>query len=133
MPQIATRLRTKVKPKTERPRLHKVILVNDDYTPREFVVGVLKAIFHMSEEQAYRVMITAHQRGVCVVAVFAKDVAETTATQGIEAIYDDVAKPIGMARFAPTVLAHGRMFSARTRLDPTRTAPAAPVRESDLV
>jgi Monooxygenase af470-like len=53
-------------------------------------------------------------------------------TGGIEAIYDDVAKPIGMACFAPTMHAHGPMFSARTRLDPTRTAPAAPVRESDL-
>jgi ATP-dependent Clp protease adaptor protein ClpS len=85
MPDIVTKPRTKVRPKTERPRLYKVILLNDDYTPREFVVGVLKGIFHMSEEQAYRVMITAHQRGVCVVAVFAKDVAETKATQGIEA------------------------------------------------
>jgi fumigallin biosynthesis monooxygenase-like protein len=53
-------------------------------------------------------------------------------TGGIEAIYDDVAKPIGMARFARTVHAHGPMFSARTRLDPTRAAPPAPVRESDL-
>ena len=50
--------------KVERPPLHKVILVNDDYTPREFVVTVLKAEFRMSEEQALRVMITAHQRGV---------------------------------------------------------------------
>ena len=71
--------------KTERPRLYKVILLNDDYTPREFVVTVLKAVFRMSEEQAYRVMLTAHRRGVCVVAVFAKDVAETKATQATEA------------------------------------------------
>lgn len=84
MPQIATRLRTKVKPKTERPRLHKVILVNDDFTPREFVVTVLKAEFRMNEDQAYNVMITAHRRGVCVVAVFAKDVAETKATRATD-------------------------------------------------
>src|SRR5271154_1501593 len=71
--------------KVERPRLHKVILLNDDYTPREFVVSVLKAEFRMSEEQAYRVMITAHKRGVCVVGVFAKDVAETKATRATEA------------------------------------------------
>ena len=77
--------KTKVRPKTERPRLHKVILVNDDYTPREFVVTVLKAEFRMSEEQAYRVMLTAHRRGVCVVAVFAKDVAETKATRATDA------------------------------------------------
>ena len=75
----------KVRPKTKRPRLHKVILINDDYTPREFVVAVLKAVFAMSEEQAYRVMMTAHKRGACVVAVFTKDVAETKAKQGTEA------------------------------------------------
>ena len=58
----------KVKPKVERPRLHKVILLNDDYTPREFVVMVLKGEFHMTEDQAYNVMITAHKKGACVVA-----------------------------------------------------------------
>jgi ATP-dependent Clp protease adaptor protein ClpS len=79
-----TKLRTKVKVKTERPRLHKVILVNDDYTPREFVVTVLKAEFRMNEEQAYHVMMTAHRRGVCVVAVFAKDIAETKATRATD-------------------------------------------------
>ena len=84
MTDIRTRTRTKVKLKTERPRLHKVILLNDDYTPREFVVSVLKAVFRMSEEQAYRVMITAHKRGACVVAVFTRDVAETKATQATD-------------------------------------------------
>ena len=82
---VVTKPRTKVRTKTERPRLHKVILINDDYTPREFVVSVLKAEFRMSEEQAYSVMITAHRRGVCVVAVFAKDIAETKATRATEA------------------------------------------------
>jgi ATP-dependent Clp protease adaptor protein ClpS len=79
-----TRLKPKVEPKTERPRLHKVILVNDDFTPREFVVRVLQAVFRMSEDQANRVMITAHRLGVCVVAVFTRDVAETKATEGTE-------------------------------------------------
>jgi ATP-dependent Clp protease adaptor protein ClpS len=79
-----TKPRAKIKVKTERPRLHKVILVNDDYTPREFVVTVLKAEFRMNEDQAYRVMITAHKRGVCVVAVFTKDVAETKATRATD-------------------------------------------------
>ena len=85
MPDLATKPRTKVKPKVQRPRLHKVILVNDDYTPREFVVSVLKAEFRMNEDQAYRVMITAHKRGVCVVAVYTKDVAETKATRATDA------------------------------------------------
>lgn len=85
MSDIATKPTTKVRPKTERPRLHKVILVNDDYTPREFVVLVLKSEFRMSEDEAYRVMITAHQRGVCVVAVYTKDVAETKATRATDA------------------------------------------------
>ncbi|AMS41304.1 ATP-dependent Clp protease adapter ClpS [Aminobacter sp. NyZ550] len=85
MPETTTAPRTKLRPKTERPKLHKVILVNDDFTPRDFVVTVLKGEFHMSEDQAYRVMITAHQRGVCVVAVFTRDVAETKATRATEA------------------------------------------------
>jgi ATP-dependent Clp protease adaptor protein ClpS len=82
---ITTKPRTKVRLKIERPRLHKVILINDDFTPREFVVTVLKAEFRMSEERAHHVMITAHRRGVCVVAVYTKDVAETKATRGTEA------------------------------------------------
>ena len=76
---------TKVEPKVERPRLHKVILLNDDYTPREFVVMVLKAEFRMNEDQAYNVMITAHKKGACVVAVFTRDVAETKATRATDA------------------------------------------------
>ncbi len=71
--------------KVERPRLHKVILVNDDFTPREFVTQVLKAEFRLGEEQARRVMMTAHQRGVCVVGVFTRDVAETKATNATDA------------------------------------------------
>jgi ATP-dependent Clp protease adaptor protein ClpS len=85
MSKIGSTPRTKVRLKTEGPRLHKVILVNDDFTPREFVVTVLKAEFRMNEDQAYRVMMTAHQRGVCVVAVYTKDIAETKATRATEA------------------------------------------------
>ena len=82
-----TKVKPSVKPavKTERPRLHKVILFNDDYTPRDFVVRVLQAEFRLSEPQAHRVMMTAHRRGVCVVAVFAKDVAESKAARATEA------------------------------------------------
>ncbi len=63
MSEIIIRPRTKDEIKVERPRLHKVILINDAFTPREFVVMVLKAEFRMSEDQALRVMITAHRRG----------------------------------------------------------------------
>lgn len=76
---------TITKVETKRPPLHKVILLNDDYTPREFVVRVLKAEFRMSESQAYRVMMTAHQRGACVVAVFTKEIAESKATSATDA------------------------------------------------
>ncbi len=85
MSDTKNKLRTKIELKTERPRLHKVILVNDDYTPREFVVTVLKGEFRMTEDQAHRVMITAHRRGVCVVAVYARDIAETKATRATDA------------------------------------------------
>ena len=85
MRETGTKPRTKVRPKTERPRLHKVILVNDDYTPREFVVTVLRTEFRMSEDEAAKVMITAHKRGSCVVAVYARDVAESKATSATEA------------------------------------------------
>jgi ATP-dependent Clp protease adaptor protein ClpS len=85
MNDIVTTPTTKVRLKTERPRLHKVILLNDDYTPREFVVTVLRGEFRMSSEQAQRVMMTAHKRGACVVAVYTKDVAETKATRATDA------------------------------------------------
>ncbi len=76
--------RAKPKTKTQRPKLWKVILLNDDYTPREFVVQVLKAVFRLNESQAYRVMMTAHQKGACVIAVFTKDVADTKAKEATE-------------------------------------------------
>ena len=77
-----TDLKPKTKPvvKTERPKLHKVILFNDDYTPRDFVTTVLMGEFHLSEDQAYRVMMTAHRKGVCVVSVYPRDIAETKAS-----------------------------------------------------
>ena len=84
MSDLDTKPHTKAKPKTQRPTMHKVILINDDFTPREFVVMVLKAVFKMREEQAYRVMITAHTRGAGVVAVYTKDVAESKATEATD-------------------------------------------------
>jgi ATP-dependent Clp protease adaptor protein ClpS len=85
MAEIITRPKVKDEIKVERPRLHKVILVNDDYTPREFVVMVLKSVFRMGLDQATRVMMTAHRRGTCVVAVYTKDVAESKATSATDA------------------------------------------------
>jgi ATP-dependent Clp protease adaptor protein ClpS len=84
MSQTVVTPRTKVKTKTKRPPLYKVILLNDDYTPREFVVQVLKAVFRMGAERAYAVMMTAHRRGACVIAVYTRDVAETKAKEATE-------------------------------------------------
>lgn len=85
MPETNITQRPKIQLKTERPKLHKVILLNDDYTPRDFVVVVLKSVFGMNEGTAARVMLTAHQRGACVVAVFTRDIAETKATRANDA------------------------------------------------
>ena len=76
---------TVLKPKIEQPKLYKVLLLNDDFTPREFVVEVLKAVFRTTEDQAYRIMMTAHQKGVCVVATYTRDIAESKATEGTNA------------------------------------------------
>ena len=64
---------------------YKIVLVNDDYTPREFVVTVLKSVFRMSEDEANKVMITAHTRGARVVAVYTREVAENKATEATAA------------------------------------------------
>jgi ATP-dependent Clp protease adaptor protein ClpS len=84
MTKTIVKPRTRVKTKTQRPPLYKVILLNDDYTPREFVVQVLKAVFRMNADQAHRVMMTAHTKGVCVIAVYTRDVAETKAKEATE-------------------------------------------------
>ncbi|MGI4748102.1 MAG: ATP-dependent Clp protease adapter ClpS [Janthinobacterium lividum] len=84
MPETVTSPRIQLEIKVERPRLYKVMLVNDDFTPRDFVVLVLKAEFRLDEGQASRVMMTAHQRGVCVVAVFTKELAEAKATNATD-------------------------------------------------
>ena len=78
MPDTDTISRGQTELKVERPKLHKVILVNDDFTPRAFVVRGLKAEFRMG------VMSTAHQRGACVVGVFTRELAETKATNAVD-------------------------------------------------
>ncbi|MCG7930405.1 MAG: ATP-dependent Clp protease adapter ClpS [Candidatus Thiodiazotropha lotti] len=68
-------------PKLKRPPLYKVIILNDDYTPMEFVVQVLETFFNMDREKATRVMLHVHTRGVGVCGVFTKDIAETKVSQ----------------------------------------------------
>ncbi|MEF8833676.1 MAG: ATP-dependent Clp protease adapter ClpS [Halofilum sp. (in: g-proteobacteria)] len=69
------------KPKLKRPPLYKVVLLNDDYTPMEFVVHVLEYFFRMDREQATQVMLHVHTRGKGVCGVFSPDVAETKVNQ----------------------------------------------------
>lgn len=72
---------TKTRPKTARPPLYKVLLLNDDYTPMEFVVHVLERFFGMSHAQAFEIMLAVHKKGVAVVGVFSFEVAETKVAQ----------------------------------------------------
>jgi ATP-dependent Clp protease adaptor protein ClpS len=74
---VATRTRTRAK----KPSMYKVLMLNDDYTPMEFVVLVLKRYFRMDLEQATRVMLHVHQRGVGVCGIFPYEVAETKVNQ----------------------------------------------------
>ena len=69
--------KTKTKPKLERPKLYKVLLHNDDYTPMEFVVLVLVNVFHKSESDATSIMLHAHSRGYAVAGVYSYEIAET--------------------------------------------------------
>ncbi len=72
---VLTRARTK------RPPLYKVMLLNDDYTPMEFVVHVLERFFGMSHAEAFEIMLTVHKKGLAVVGVFSHEIAETKVTQ----------------------------------------------------
>lgn len=72
---------THTKPKVKRPPLYKVILLNDDFTPMDFVVHVLQRFFRMTLEHATRVMLNVHQKGVGVCGVFTYEVAETKVRQ----------------------------------------------------
>jgi ATP-dependent Clp protease adaptor protein ClpS len=72
---------TKTRAKTQRPPLYKVLILNDDYTPMEFVVHVLERFFGMDHGQAFEIMLTVHKRGLAVVGVFSFEVAETKVAQ----------------------------------------------------
>ena len=75
---------TKTRTRTQRPSLYKVLLLNDDYTPMEFVVHVLERFFNKSREDATRIMWHVHQKGVGVCGVYTFEIAETKVTQVTE-------------------------------------------------
>lgn len=76
-----TGVATRTRPKTKKPSLYKVLMLNDDYTPMEFVVIVLQRFFRMGSEEATRVMLHVHQKGVGLCGVFTYEVAETKVNQ----------------------------------------------------
>jgi ATP-dependent Clp protease adaptor protein ClpS len=76
---------TRTKPKLQKPSLYRVLLLNDDYTPMEFVVYVLEKFFTKSREDATRIMLHVHQHGVGVCGVFTYEVAETKVAQVLDA------------------------------------------------
>jgi ATP-dependent Clp protease adaptor protein ClpS len=71
----------KARPKTKKPSMYKVLMLNDDYTPMEFVVHVLERFFNKTREEATRIMLHVHRRGVGVCGVYTYEVAETKVTQ----------------------------------------------------
>jgi len=74
-------LLTKTKTRTQRPPLYKVMLLNDDYTPMEFVVHILERFFGLNHAQAFEIMLTVHKKGLAVVGVFSYEIAETKVAQ----------------------------------------------------
>lgn len=76
---------TKVRPKTKKPSMYRVILMNDDYTPQEFVVMILMGIFKKSEEEAFTIMMHVHQKGIGTCGVYTFEVAETKVAQVMDA------------------------------------------------
>ena len=72
------------KPRTKKPSLYKVLMLNDDYTPMEFVVHVLERVFSKPPEEATRIMLHVHRRGVGLCGVFTYEIAETKVTQVVD-------------------------------------------------
>lgn len=75
---------TKTKPKTQKPSMYKVLLLNDDYTPMEFVVHILERFFNKGPEEAAQIMLHVHQHGVGICGVYTYEVAETKVTQVVD-------------------------------------------------
>jgi ATP-dependent Clp protease adaptor protein ClpS len=82
--EIETGVVTRTRPRTKKPSNYKVLMLNDDYTPMEFVVLVLQRYFSMDIEDATRVMLQVHQQGVAVCGVFTYEVAETKVAQVVD-------------------------------------------------
>ncbi len=78
---LGTGVVVRTRPKTRKPAMYKVLMLNDDYTPMEFVVHVLERFFQKNREEATRIMLHVHRRGVGVCGVFTYEVAETKVTQ----------------------------------------------------
>jgi len=78
---IGTQAVVKAKPKTKKPTMYRVLILNDDYTPMEFVVHILERFFNKSREEATRVMLQVHKRGVGVCGVYTYEIAETKVQQ----------------------------------------------------
>ena len=72
------------RPETKRPPLYKVLILNDDYTPMEFVIMVLERFFGMTHQESFDLMLTVHKKGLAVVGVFSHEIAETKVTQVID-------------------------------------------------
>jgi ATP-dependent Clp protease adaptor protein ClpS len=81
VPGNGTAVITRTKPQTRRPNMYRVLLLNDDYTPMEFVVVVLRKYFNKGPEEATRIMLHVHQHGVGECGIFTYEVAETKVTQ----------------------------------------------------
>lgn len=75
---------TETKTKTKKPSMYKVLLLNDDYTPMEFVVHILERSFHKTQEEATQIMLHVHQKGVGVCGVFTYEIAETKVNQVVD-------------------------------------------------
>ncbi|MBN9045823.1 MAG: ATP-dependent Clp protease adapter ClpS [Rhizobiales bacterium] len=80
-PENGTVVVTRTQPKTKKPSLYRVLLLNDDYTPMEFVVHVLQRFFHKNMDDATRIMLHVHNHGVGECGVFTYEVAETKVSQ----------------------------------------------------
>ncbi len=77
-------LAVQTKPRTQRPPMYKVLILNDDFTPMEFVVMVLERFFGMNHAHAFEIMLTVHKKGLAVVGVFSREIAETKVNQVME-------------------------------------------------
>jgi ATP-dependent Clp protease adaptor protein ClpS len=82
---LETGVVTKTRPKTKKPSMYRVLLLNDDYTPMEFVVEILEVVFKKSRDDAVMIMLHVHQHGVGVCGVFTYEVAETKVAQVLDA------------------------------------------------